>query len=180
MLIDEFLSEYDFIETHGISIRAGAADIYRAANEVDFSESFIIRWLFRLRGLSSENVTLQSLKRSRFEVLGETLNKEMVLGIVGRFWTLQGDLKKINAESFKRFETVGYAKAVWNFSLLPDGAETRLTTETRIKCLDPESRRRFGFYWMFIQPFSGLIRMEMLRSIKRRAEMSVPPAAAGG
>lgn len=170
MLIDEFLSEYDFVEKHDISIHAGAADIYRAANEVDFSESFIIRWLLRLRGLSGTKVTLQSMKRSRFEILGETLNKEMVIGLVGRFWTLQGDLKKIDAESFKEFDTTGYAKAVWNFSLLPDGAYTRLSTETRIKCLDAESRRSFGWYWMFIQPFSGLIRMEMLRAIKLRAE----------
>jgi hypothetical protein len=170
MLIDEFLSEYDFVETHGISIHAGAAAIYRAVNEVAFSESFIIRWLFRLRGLAAENVTLESLKRSRFEILGESLNREMVLGIVGRFWTLQGDLEKIDAESFKRFDTAGYAKAVWNFSLCPDGSDTRLTTETRIKCTDAESRRRFGFYWTFIRPFSGLIRMEMLRVIRRRAE----------
>ena len=170
MLIDEFLSEYDFVETHGISIHAGAAEIYRAANETDFTDSFIIRWLFRLRGLSTENVTLQSLKRSRFEILGESLNREMVVGIVGRFWTIHGDLKKIDAESFKRFDTAGYAKAVWNFSLSPDGAATRLTTETRIKCLDAESRRSFGWYWTFIQPFSGLIRTEILKLIKRKAE----------
>ena len=170
MLIDEFLSEYDFVETHGISIHAGAAAIYRAAHEVDFAESFIIRWLFRLRGLSSENVTLRSLRRSRFELLGETTDRELVLGIVGRFWTIRGDLKKIDAESFKRFDTAGYAKAVWNFALRPDGADTRLTTETRIRCTDAESRRRFGFYWTFIRPFSGLIRMEMLRAIKRKVE----------
>lgn len=172
MLIDEFLSEYDFVETHGISIHAGVADIYRAANEVDFSESFLIRWLFRLRGMSAENVTLQSLKKSRFEILGETVNRELVLGVVGRFWKAQGDLQKIDGESFKKFDTVGYAKAVWNFSLQPDGSDTRLTTETRIRCTDAESRKRFGFYWIFIRPFSGLIRMEMLRAIKRRAEMS--------
>ena len=170
MLIDEFLSEYDFEETHDISIHAKPADIYRAANEVDFSDSFIIRWLFRLRGLSASNVTLRSLRKSRFEMLGETLNREMVIGIVGRFWTLGGGLKKIDAESFKGFETVGYAKAVWNFSLDADGENTRLTTETRIKCLDAESRRSFGRYWTFIRPFSGLIRMEILRTIKRRAE----------
>ena len=170
MLIDEFLSEYDFVETHGISIRAGADDIYRAANEVDFTESFLIRWLFRLRGLSTENVTLKSMSKSRFEILGETPGREMLLGLIGRFWTLGGDLKKIDAESFKKFDTAGYAKAVWNFSLLPEGADTRLTTETRIKCLDADSRRSFGFYWTFIQPFSGLIRKEMLRLIKRRAE----------
>ena len=170
MLIDEFLSDYDFVETHGISIHAGAEKIYRAASEVDFTDSFIIRSLFRLRGLATSGVTLKSLSSSRFEILGEMPGREMLLGIVGKFWKLGGELKKIDAVSFKRFETSGYAKAVWNFSLIEEGGDTRLTTETRIKCLDPESRKRFGFYWMFIRPFSGLIRMEMLRAIKRKAE----------
>lgn len=170
MLIDEFLPEHDFIETHDILIHAGAADIYRVANEIDFSESLIIRWLFRLRGMTTENLTLRGLRKSRFETLGETLNKEMVLGLVGRFWTIGGGLKKIDAESFKKFDKAGYAKAVWNFSLRPDGENTRLTTETRIKCLDDDSRRSFGFYWMFVQPFSGLIRIEILKAIKRKAE----------
>jgi hypothetical protein len=170
MLIDEFLSDYDFVETHMISVHAGAAEIYRAANEVDFSESFIIRWLLRLRGMSGENVTLRSMTRSRFEILGESVNREMVIGLVGRFWTIGGGLQKIDAESFKKFDTTGYAKAVWNFSIDPRGAEARLTTETRIKCTDAESKKSFGFYWTFIQPFSGLIRTEMLKLIKRRAE----------
>ncbi len=170
MLIDDFLPEHDFVEKHDISIRADAADIFRVANEIDFSESLIIRWLFRLRGMSAKNLTLRALKKSRFELLGETLNKELVLGIVGRFWTIGGSLQKIDPESFKKFDTSGYAKAVWNFSLDADGAKTRMTTETRIKCLDIESRRSFGRYWMFIQPFSGLIRMEMLKTIKRKAE----------
>jgi len=176
MLIDEFLSDYDFVEKHGISIQAGPADIYRAANETDFAESFIIRSLFWLRGLSTENVTLASLKTSRFEILGETANRELLLGLVGRFWTPWGDLKKIDAESFKKFDTAGYAKAVWNFALRPDGEATRLTTETRIRCLGSECRRSFGFYWLFIRPFSGLIRMEMLRAIKRKAENGVEVA----
>lgn len=170
MLIDEFLPEHDFVETHSISIHADATDIYRVADEIDFSESPIIRWLFRLRGMSGENLTLRALRSSMFETLGETLDKEMVLGLVGRFWTIGGGLKKIDAESFKTFDTAGYAKAVWNFSLNSDGPYTRLTTETRIKCLDEGSRTGFGRYWMFIRPFSGLIRMEMLRTIKRTAE----------
>lgn len=173
MLIDEFLPEHDFIETHGISIHAKAADIYRVANEIDFSESAIIRWLMRLRGMSVGNLTLRKLGGSKFQMLGETLNKEMVIGLVGRFWTIAGSLQKIDAENFKAFDKSGFAKAVWNFSLDADGENTRLTTETRIKCLDDESRRSFGRYWMFIRPFSGLIRMEMLRTIKRKAESAV-------
>lgn len=106
-------------------------------------------------------------------MLGETVNKEMVIGLIGKFWTIAGGLQKTDAESFKSFDTAGYAKAVWNFSVHPEGSNTRLTTETRIKCLDEESRRSFGRYWMFIRLFSGLIRIEMLKTIKRKAEECV-------
>ena len=170
MLIDDFLPEYDFVETHSIAINANAERVYAAANEVDFSESFIVRCLLRLRGMSTEGVNLKNLEYSKFKILGETLNKELLIGLAGRFWTSWGDMQKVDASNFREFEKPGYAKAVWNFSLDGSSNETNLTTETRIRCLDDGSRRSFGFYWMLIRPFSGLIRMEMLRTIKRKAE----------
>lgn len=171
MLIDEFLPEHDFVETHDILVRARPADIYRVANEIDFSESFIIRVLMLLRGMSGGSIMLRDLHRYKFEMLGRAPNKEMVIGLIGKFWTIGGSLQKIDAASFKKFDTVGFGKAVWNFSLDAAGDNTRLTTETRIKCLCDDSRRNFGRYWMFVRPFSGLIRMEMLKTIKRRAEL---------
>ena len=170
MLIDEFLPEYDFVETHSIAIDASAEKVYAAANEVDFSESFIVRWLLRLRGMSGEAVSLRNLEYSKFKILGETLNKELLIGLAGKFWTPWGDMQRVDASNFREFEKPGYAKAVWNFSLDASANETNLTTETRIRCLDDGSRRSFGFYWMFVQPFSGLIRIEMLKTIKRYAE----------
>ncbi len=171
MLIDEFLPEYDFVETHSIAIDASPTDVYATANEVDFSESFIVRWLLRLRGMSGEAVSLKNLEYSRFKILGQVLNKELLIGLAGKYWTPWGDMQKVDASNFREFERAGYAKAVWNFSLDGSAKETRLTSETRIRCLDDGSRRSFGFYWTFIQPFSGLIRMEMLRTIKRKAEI---------
>ena len=170
MLIDKFLPEYDFEEIHATRIKASAANVFRAVHEVDYSESAIVRLLLRLRGLPSANMNMEGFRRLKFEILGEAVNREVLLGLVGRFWTLQGDLKKIDANSFKSFDEAGYAKTAFNFTLDEDGGGTRLTTETRIKCLDAESRTSFGRYWMFIQPFSGLIRMEMLKTIKQHAE----------
>jgi hypothetical protein len=61
MLIDEFLSDYDFVETHGVSIHAdAAAPSYRVASEIDFSDSLLIKSLFFPEGLSTEKVTLES------------------------------------------------------------------------------------------------------------------------
>jgi len=170
MLIDSFLPEYDFVETHDIKIRATAENVFRALNAVDLCESAIIRWLFRLRGMPTREMTLRELRRHRFEVLGESENRELLLGLAGRFWTIKGDLRIISSQNFREFNDKGFAKAVWNFLLDEAEGETRLTTETRIKCLDAESRKKFGFYWTLIQPFSALIRKEILKAIKQRAE----------
>jgi len=170
MLIDSFLPEYDFSETHDIKIRATAGNVFRALSEVDLCDSAIVRWLFRLRGLPTRAMTLREMRRLRFEVLGESENRELLLGLAGKFWTVKGDLRPINSQDFREFNEQGFAKAVWNFSLGETAGETRLTTETRIKCLDAASRKKFGFYWTFIQPFSALIRKEILKAIKRKAE----------
>lgn len=170
MLIDEFLSDYDYDERHSVEVAASSDAIYRAAKQVDFSDSFIVRSLMRLRGMETGRLTLEDFSYSRFKVLGEIPGKELLIGLAGRFWTPWGDLQEVDASNFHEFDKAGYAKAVWNFSVSGDGVISQLTTETRIKCLDTSSRRRFGFYWTLIRPFSGLIRMEMLSLIKRSAE----------
>jgi len=170
MLIDDFMPNCDFCETHDIKIRATTENVFRALNEVDLCESAMIRWLFRLRGLPTREITLREMQRLRFEVLGESENRELVLGLAGRFWTINGDLRKINSQNFREFNEKGFAKAAWNFLLDEAEGETCLTTETRVKCLDAESRKRFGFYWMLIQPFSALIRKEILKAVKQKAE----------
>lgn len=77
----------------------------------------------------------------------------------------------MDASGFRTFDRPGYAKAAWNFSLSEqENGTTRLATETRVLCLDDVSRRRFRLYWAFVGPFSGLIRREMLRSIRSTAE----------
>ena len=172
MLIDEFLPKYDFIETHDIKISAEAETVFGVMDKVDLCESPIIRALFFLRGLPNAKLRLRDLKKSKFEILGVEKNKELLLGLAGKFWTLRGEMQDVSADNFREFDKKGFAKAVWNFSVDSDGTETRLTTETRIRCLDDASRKSFRFYWTFIQPFSGLIRREMLKIVKKKAELS--------
>ena len=170
MLIDEFMPKYDFKESHDIKIRASRANVFRALNETDLCDSWVIRSLFFLRGLPTKKMKLSELEKMRFEMLGKSENEEVLLGLAGKFWTIKGDLKKVNSSNFREFCEKGFAKAVWDFSLDEDADETLLTTETRIECLGEESLKSFGFYWNFIKPFSGIIRMEMLKAVKRNAE----------
>jgi hypothetical protein len=169
-LIDEFLAEYDFDERHSIDVEANAQAVYNAAQYADLSESFIVRMLFKLRGMSNPKLTLRDLEYYKFRILGARPKKELLIGLAGRFWTPSGDLQDVDATNFREFQKDGYAKAAWNFTIDETPKGSLLTTETRIKCIGDSSRRYFGVYWTIIQPFSGWIRMEMLKVIKRRAE----------
>jgi hypothetical protein len=116
---------------------------------------------------------LDDFLKMRFILLGERVNEELLLGLVGRFWTPSGELLRLDAPDFRDFNELGYAKAVWNFSLteLPDKT-VLLETETRVLCLDEGSRKRFRLYWLLVGTFSGLIRKEILRAVKQTAERS--------
>lgn len=173
MLIDEFLPVYDFSERHETKIRASAKEVYAAVGSTDFNESWIVWGLTTLRGLGfgrgSKKLTLRDAFDD-FTILSEKADEEILLGLAGKFWTPFGDLQKVDAGNFKQFNKAGFAKAAWNFSLSGSSGETLLKTETRVQCLDEDSRQSFALYWTVIKPFSGLIREEMLRLIKEKAE----------
>ena len=61
-------------------------------------------------------------------------------------------------------------RAATAFTVTPEGAGSRVRTETRIAATDDTARRRFGRYWRLIGPFSSITRREMLAAIRRRAE----------
>jgi hypothetical protein len=171
VLIDEFMPTYDVRERHEIDVHAPVEKVYAAINSCDLSRSGVIRLLFLLRGMPRSAVTLEGLRRINFSLLGEIPNQEILLGLVGRFWTLCGDLQRVDADGFRRFDKGGYARATWNFSLAQRAdSTTRVVTETRVQCTDEASRRRFLFYWRLIGPFSALTRRRMLRLIKRQAQ----------
>ena len=183
-LIDEYLPEYDFVERHRTLIRAPREAVYEAVRRLDMIRSPVIRGLFALRSLPAIlarsstrknerlGLTLDGLLGSGFVLLGERRGEELLLRLVGRFWTPSGGTLPVDADEFRAFRRPGYARAVWNFSLSEEDGNTLLATETRVQCTDGTSRRRFGIYWTVIGPFSGLIRREILRSIKRDAEGS--------
>ena len=60
---------------------------------------------------------------------------------------------------------------MWSFTVERESdAVPRLATETRVVAHGISARRKFRAYWLLVGPFSGLIRKEMLRLVKRNAE----------
>lgn len=173
-MIDQHLGEYQFGARHSIEIGADGRAVFDTARHGDFSDSAVIRRLFRLRGLSRSAASVDGMLGLRFVLLAEQSGREFVLGAVGKPWTPSGKLLALDGEGYAAFVAPGYAKIAWNFMVdRPPAAPVRLSTEVRVLCTDNGSRRKFGFYWWLVGPLSGWIRREMLRGIKQRLEHAV-------
>lgn len=169
--VDDFLPNYDVASQHRIDIRAPASVVYQAMRGVDLSRSWIVRSLFRLRGLPTTDITLDGLGKIRFKLLLERPPHGLVIGIVGRFWSPTGHLVDFDPEKFVTSTVPGYAKAIWTFDVTPlSDSRSRLRTVTRVVCPDTNSRRLFRAYWMLVGPFSGLVRGELLRMVRDTCE----------
>jgi hypothetical protein len=116
------------------------------------------------------------LELKPFVKVAEAPNEEVVMGLIGKFWKpAPPQVNLEDGQAFLRFDDPTYAKAAMNFRLAANGNGTmRLSTETRVRVPDPGSRRWFRLYWAVIGFFSGVIRADMLKRIKREAERNYP------
>jgi hypothetical protein len=168
VLLNDFLPEWDVDERHEVLAPIPPDRAYQAVKELDLSRSRLIRTLFAVRGLPRGNsLTFERLTDVGFVVLAEDPPTEIVLGLIGQFWKMRGGLKTFEAAEFVSFADPGFVKAAWNFHVAPTEGGSTVSTETRVAATDDTSRRAFSRYWFFIGPFSGLIRREALRLIRR-------------
>jgi hypothetical protein len=171
MLLDEFVPAWDVRTIHATEVAAPPEAVYEAVKRLDLGGSPINRVLFLARGLGSHrSIKLSDLMARGFVLLGEDPPRELVLGLVARPWTLMGGVRRLDADGFRGFGQPRYARIGWSFDVRPSGRTSRLLTETRIRCTDAASRRKFRWYWRLIGPFSGVVRREALLLIKRDAE----------
>lgn len=182
MIIDKHLASYSAKAVYGIQIRAGVRAVYNVLLDIPLQHFVLARALLFFRNprtvfLNPRRVrnpnkpAIESLLDMGFILLEDNPPHEIVFGLVGKFWTFSGCLQKADANSFRKFNEAGYAKAVWNFCFKEqENGDTLLSTETRIFCTDARSTKKFTYYWFFVRPFSGLIRREALRIIKLNAE----------
>ena len=187
-LLNDVMPDFDARERHETVVRADAERVWRALWSADLAGSPLVRLLLLVRALPTAlrggrarrcamaregmgRLTLAGIEAHGFRVLAAEPPGEVVLGLVGRFWTPRGDLRPVEPARFREPPAPGLAHAAWNFAVVPraDGS-CLLTTETRVRCADDDTRRRFLRYWRVIRPGSGLIRRLALRAVRREAE----------
>ncbi len=174
---------YDVSSRHSIWIAASPAEVYDVARHADLGSPWLVRVLVGLRtmpaglgalfrGARLNPRTMQEKRVGRvpFTVIAEARGEEFVLGIMGRFWTPTGQVVSASAGEFRHLPPAGLAQGMWNFRVNPSGDGTTLSTETRVRCADPATRRQFLRYWGIVRVGSGLIRRSILRHIRSEVE----------
>jgi len=174
MLIDDYLSVYQFSEYHSIVVRNRAEQIFPVIKNTNFRKSKFLNFLFIVRGLPAKMNSIDGFVDSGFILLEEHENKEIVLGFL--FGVTLRKIKVVLPNEFKKFIDPRYIKGVWNFRLSRKDNKTILSTETRVFCPTKKSKILFSIYWFFISYFSGLIRMIILKLIKHESELTTHTA----
>lgn len=168
MLIDRFMPHCDFYERHSTLVCATPERAYEAIQRADLASHPIAKLLLLLRGMGRASRTSTRFAEG-FALAAENPPSEVVIGLEGPFWHPACRPRGVDAERFATPIPPGTARAAWNFFVEREGGGTRITTETRVLCSD-DARMKFRVYWMFIRPFSGLVRRLMLRAIRKEAE----------
>lgn len=147
MKIEKSMPRFDVMACYETTVRAPVERAYAVARHLDMRESTAIR----LRGMPTPSLTLDGMLDTSFILLADDVGREIVLGLVGRFWTLTGYLESVDSNGFAAFHQAGIAKAVVNIAFSPlSETNCQVTTQTQVVCCDVTSRHRFRFYWMLI------------------------------
>jgi hypothetical protein len=108
---------------------------------------------------------------ANFIPLARDGDREIVAGLIGKFWRPDFGLFVVNGPSeFLACNPPKTAKLAIGFVAEQLGEVTVLTTETRVYCPDRYSLIMFFPYWLVIRPVSGLLRRRALGTIRRIAE----------
>jgi hypothetical protein len=154
--LDAYMPTYEVRTRHEVTVDSDAARADKALREVTFGEVPLVRLLAFARGLgraSGSDRVLAAIAR-RAAVLEDVPGEGIVLSLTRPFWRVR----------WRGSDPP--ATAVFEFR----ARHGALATETRVHVPDPVSLRKFKRYWLVIGPFSGLIRVLVLRAAKRRAE----------
>jgi len=179
-LIDQFLPQHQFSQRHQATVRCRPGELldiiqnYRPPKDRLGEMAMFARQMPAklMHWVAPSQVPRPSpFTPANFIPLARDGDREIVGGLVGKFWRPDFGLLVINGPSeFLVSNPPRTAKLVIGFLAEQAGEDTLLTTETRVYCPDRYSRLMFAPYWLAIRPVSGLLRRRMLRTIREIAE----------
>jgi hypothetical protein len=192
LLIDQFMPDYDLAVVHSRVFRAPPEQCFETVVGFDLFQLPVFRVLVGARGLpirlaaalqrradeaaesaAAPRFRLRDMPSMGWMLLGERPGRELTFGQVGKPWKPTGGLPSdpVTRAQFAAFDQPGFAKLVESTRVDPYGERSSIViTETRVRCTDQDSRRRFRRYWLIVGPCSHLLRKLSLRMWARKLE----------
>ena len=117
-----------------------------------------------------------SMAAGGWTLLGERPEREIALGLVGKFWRPVIEFVDVDADRFADFEEPGYAKTIYSLSVSAiDDRRTLLSGLMRTATTDERSRVWFRRYWTFgVGSGAHALVNGLLEVVREHAEASAP------
>jgi len=171
-MLEQTMPVFHFHERHSRWINASPEQVWQGLTTLTLDQLTLTRALVAIRHIRAHAATpakplFTDGPVRMFEI---TPAAYAVGGVVARPWQhrpARADIASL--EEFARFAEPGWTKYLTDFHLQPCNGGVQLTTETRGYSTDSRARRRFAVYWALIRPASGLVRRDMLATVRRRA-----------
>ena len=191
LLIDDYLPQFDTTRREHLIVRGEPAAVFDEVRNLDLLSLHsplldAVMWLralaeklpgrkptevpsIRLGGLFDEAVAPTT--EQPWVPLAERKGRELVFGVVGKFWQPSISWNPVPGDRFVAFDESGWGKIAASISVLPYGSDrTLLTYEARTLTTDQRSRRKFRLYWRVVSPFVGVVMRSLLTAVSRRME----------
>jgi hypothetical protein len=186
-VLDRVLPDYADNEVHETAIAAPVEATWRAMRAVTPGE---LPFSLVLAGLRSLPVLLRGRDRVAnrphlplldqflglgFGVLVDEPPRALVAGGIGKPWLLHSAriFSRDTPAEFAAFSEPGFLQVALSLEVTTVDGGSRLRTETRVRPTDRAAALAFAPYWLVVKPFSSLIRRDLLRAVRRRAERSL-------
>jgi hypothetical protein len=177
--LDGVMPEYQFVERHVVRTRARPERLMDAVRQSTFGDMRSLATLLKVRGvfvrapahdtggLQAKRI-LDSFAESGY-LFANGEHQVVMFGVWNAREQRRPDVR--TQQAFVDYRERGAVKTAFDFSVADAGdGWSELSTETRVLVLGDTTLRGFGRYWRLIVPGSGLLRLQWLEGIKKRAE----------
>ena len=182
-VLDDVMPEYQFFERHSARIHARPEQVMPAIRQSTFGDMKSLRTLLKIRaaalrihdtgGLLQDKRILDAFSASGYLVGGSEHEIVMCGGANVR---AKRGLEVRTLQEFADYREPGAIKMAFDLNVEDAGGGwSTISTETRVLALDDATRSGMGRYWRLIVPGSGMLRLQWLEGIKKRAESMPNP-----
>lgn len=180
--LDDIMPEYQFSERHSARIHARPEQVMQAVRESTFGDMKSLVTLLKIRGavlrihdtggFLQDKRVLDAFSASGY-LSGGSEHEIVMCG--GANVRAKRRLEARTVQEFANDREQGAVKMAFDFNVEDAGGGwSTISTETRVLALD-EVSRGMARYWRLIVPGSGLLRLQWLEGIKKRAESMPNP-----